>query len=37
MKKLMILAVLAFAMAAGSMAMTTFGAPQATACGSGYC
>jgi hypothetical protein len=37
MKKLMILAVLAFAMAVGSMAMTTFGAPQATACGSGYC
>src|SRR5438132_13174422 len=28
MKKLIILAVLAFAMAAGSVAMTTFGAPQ---------
>jgi hypothetical protein len=40
MKKLIILAVLALAMAAGSMAMTTFGAPrapQATACGIDYC
>jgi len=37
MKKLIILAVLAFAMAAGSVAMTTFGAPQATACGTGDC
>jgi hypothetical protein len=37
MRKLIILAVLAFAMAAGSVAITTFGAPQATACGSGYC
>jgi hypothetical protein len=37
MKKLIILAALAFAMAAGSVAMTTFGALEATACGTGYC